>query len=87
MIPQQVEHFQVLKTNTKRFKESPIVHMQNILNNDIKRRMEKNNLWNIWTIDFLLSVNLCGGSSYCCLLITENKLSLSFSLSLSLSTM
>ena len=47
MIPQQVEHFQVLKTNSKRFKESPIVHMQNILNNDIKRRMEENDLWNI----------------------------------------
>ena len=47
MIPRQFEHFQVLKTNTKRFKESPIVHMQNLLNNDKKRRMEENDFWNI----------------------------------------
>ena len=35
MIPRQHEHFQVLKANTNRFKESSIIHMQNQLNNDM----------------------------------------------------
>ena len=42
MIPRQHEHFQVLKANTNRFKESSIIYMQNQLNNDIKRRIEEN---------------------------------------------
>ena len=44
MIPRNHEHYQVTRANTNR--ESPIIYMQNILNNDIRRRSELNNLWN-----------------------------------------
>ena len=47
MSPRQYEHFQVLKANTDRFRESPIIHMQNQLNDDIKGRNEQDKLWNI----------------------------------------
>ena len=46
MIPRQIKHFQVLKAHTERFRESPTIHMQNLLNHDIKRRMEQDKLWN-----------------------------------------
>ena len=41
------EHFQVLYANTERFKNSSIIYMQNLLNNEIKRRKEKDQKWNI----------------------------------------
>ena len=47
MNPRTYEHFQVTKANTNRLKESPIVYMKNILNNEVKRRIERNKLWNI----------------------------------------
>ena len=47
MIQRDYEHFQVLKANTNRLKESPIIHMQNLLNKDIKRRKEEHAIWNI----------------------------------------
>ena len=47
MIPRHYEHFQVFKANTDRYRESPIIHMQNQLNNDIKRRLEQDKLWKI----------------------------------------
>ena len=43
MIPRQYEYFHVIRTNTKRFKGSPIIHMENLLNNDIKKT-KKNSL-------------------------------------------
>ena len=40
MIPRQIEHFQVVKAHTERFRQTPIIHMHNLLNHDIKIRME-----------------------------------------------
>ena len=41
------DHYNVLHTNTNRYKDSPIIYMQNILNNEIRRRKNENILWNI----------------------------------------
>ena len=41
------EHFHVLHANTERLKHGPIIYMQNLLNNEVKRRMKENNQWNI----------------------------------------
>ena len=47
MQQREPEHFKVLFARTNRFRESPIINMQNLLNHDIKRRMEQDKLWNI----------------------------------------
>ena len=39
------EHFKVLYAHTNRYRDSPIIYMQTLLNNDIKRRKTENNLW------------------------------------------
>ena len=39
------EHFQVFHANTNRYKESPIIYMQNLLNNEIKQRQEADKIW------------------------------------------
>ena len=41
------EHFKVFFSNTNRYRDSPIIYMQTLLNNDVKRRKHENNLWNI----------------------------------------
>ena len=41
------EHFQVFHANTKRYQESSIIYMQNLLNNEIKRRQEEDKMWTI----------------------------------------
>ena len=47
MQPRQQEHFKVLFARTNRFKESPIIYMQTILNKEIQRKKDQDNLWNI----------------------------------------
>ena len=46
MNPRTYEHFQVLHANTVRFKRSPIIYMQNLMNEEIKRKMNQDKLWN-----------------------------------------
>ena len=41
------EHFQVFHANTKRLQDSPIIYMQNLLNNEIKRRQQEAQMWTI----------------------------------------
>ena len=45
MIPQYFEHFQVIASKTERLKKSPIIFMQNLLNQEIKRKIDQNRLW------------------------------------------
>ena len=47
MKPRNYEHFKVLFARTNRFKESPIIYMQNILNREIKRKKDQDKIWNI----------------------------------------
>ena len=46
MTPRHYEHFQVSKANTERMKQSPIIFMQNLLNENIRKKMETDRLWN-----------------------------------------
>ena len=46
MKPRKYEHFQVLHANTERMKRSPIIHMQNLLNDNVRQRMDQHQLWN-----------------------------------------
>ena len=41
------EHFEVFQAYTSRLKESPIIYMQNLLNSEIKRKMEQDKIWSI----------------------------------------
>ena len=41
------EHFEVFHANTQRFQNGSIIYMQNLLNNEIKRRREQDKTWNI----------------------------------------
>ena len=41
------EHFHVNHANTKRLQDSPIIYMQNQLNNEIQRKIEFDKIWNI----------------------------------------
>ena len=41
------EHFKALYADTNRYRDSPILYMQTLLNNDNKRRKTGNNLWHI----------------------------------------
>ena len=45
MEPRHYEHFQVLKANTERLKQSPIIYMQNLLNQEVKRKLDQDKLW------------------------------------------
>ena len=47
MKPRKYENFQVLLANTERMKRSPIIHMQNLLNDNVRQRMDQHQLWNI----------------------------------------
>ena len=47
MQPREHEHYKVFFAKTNRFKESPVIFMQNILNTEIKRKMDQDKLWNI----------------------------------------
>ena len=47
MIPRDSEHFQMLKVNNNILNESLIIHMQNLLYKNIKRRKEEHASWNI----------------------------------------
>ena len=40
-------HFEVFHANTERYKNGPIIYMQNLLNTEVKRRMRQDNIWNI----------------------------------------
>ena len=46
MKPRHVEHFQVFHANTERLKNGPIIFMQNLLNQEIRRKEEQDLLWN-----------------------------------------
>ena len=46
MFPRDHEHFQVYHANTERMKNSPIIYMQNLLNQNIKRKKEQDRIWN-----------------------------------------
>ena len=41
------EHFEVFYANSNRFKDSPIIYMLNLLNNEIKRRQQEAQMWTI----------------------------------------
>ena len=45
MGPRDHEHFQVDHANTERMKNSPIIYMQNLLNQNIKRKKEQDRMW------------------------------------------
>ena len=45
MQPRNIDHFQVLRANTERFKNSPIMFMQNLLNTEIKIMLAQDKLW------------------------------------------
>ena len=40
------EMFNIHHANTERLKKSPVVYMQNILNDEARRKNEINSLWN-----------------------------------------
>ena len=46
MDPRSHEHFQVLNANTERLKKSSIIYMQNLLNQEVKRNINQDKLWN-----------------------------------------
>ena len=46
MNPRKIEPYQVLKVNTERFKNSPIIFMQNLLNTEAQRKIAQDKLWN-----------------------------------------
>jgi hypothetical protein len=46
MVPRKYEHFQISHANTERLKGSPIIYMQNLLNEEVNRRMESDKIWN-----------------------------------------
>ena len=46
MLPRNHEHFQVLHANTERMKNSPVIYMQNLLNQNIRRKKEQDKIWN-----------------------------------------
>ena len=39
------EHFKVFKANINRLQESPIIYMQTLLNAEVKRSLEHDNIW------------------------------------------
>ena len=41
------ENFEVFHANTERFKNGPIIYMQNLLNREVKQRIRQEKLWNI----------------------------------------
>ena len=45
MIPRQNKHFQITHANTERLKESPIIYMQNLLNEEVNRIIEIDRIW------------------------------------------
>ena len=45
MITRNYKHFQINHANTKRLKESPILYMQNLLNEEVKKRLDIDKLW------------------------------------------
>ena len=47
MDPRSYEHFQVMHANTERMKCSPIIYMQNLLNDHIKQKEKLDKIWNI----------------------------------------
>ena len=51
MKTQESEHFEVFHANTNRLQQSPILYMQNLLNNEFKRKMQEELQWNIWLVD------------------------------------
>ena len=40
------EHFKVSKFNTERMRNSPVIYMQNLLNNEAMRKITERNIWN-----------------------------------------
>ena len=40
------EHFEVFHANTERYKNGPIIYMQNLLNNEVSRRIRQEKQWN-----------------------------------------
>ena len=45
METRKYEHFKVFKANTNRLQESPIIYMQNLLNAEVKRTLEQDDIW------------------------------------------
>ena len=41
------ENVGVLFANTSRLKDSPIIYMQNLLNKEVLRKKDLNNIWNV----------------------------------------
>ena len=41
------EHFEVFRANTARLQESPIIYMQNLLNTEIKRKIDQDQIWSV----------------------------------------
>ena len=41
----ETEHFQVFSANTERLKNSSIIYMQKLLNDEVKRKTEQDKLW------------------------------------------
>ena len=50
MTPRHHEHFQVFRANTERMKQSPIISMQKLLNENIRKKIENDKLWNNWLV-------------------------------------
>ena len=41
----ETEHFQVFSANTERLKNSSIIYMQKLLNDEVKKKTEQDKLW------------------------------------------
>ena len=59
MITRDPNHFKVFYANTERYKNGPIIYMQNLLNTEVKRRMRQDNIWNIGIVDPCTSEPMC----------------------------
>ena len=46
MTPRHHEYFQIFRANTERMKQSPIISMQKLLNENIRKKIENDKLWN-----------------------------------------
>ena len=47
METRDMEHFKVFHANTERLKNGPIIYMQNLLNTEVRRRIQQNEKWNV----------------------------------------
>ena len=45
MMTRKPEHFKIFRFNTERMRNSPVIYMQNLLNNEVRRKLEERKIW------------------------------------------